>query len=131
MPKNTMWLIFVITGVCSCRNKTIHLFISNESTEDSVVQLELFINKQKKLDQAFRYTQVIPDYDNFEFTVPQTADSIVLDMKTNTGVVKSNVSVPANENYIFIAYSYKLATDSVIKPRDLITATYKKMPQIE
>lgn len=123
--------ILAIIGFYSCRDKAIHVFISNESTQDSLIQLELYINQQKKLNETFRYTSVIPDYESFEFTFSHSFDSIVLDAKTNTGVIMNNVKIPRNENYIFIAYSYKFVNDSIIKPRDLIVSSYKKMPQME
>ena len=131
MKNSTIALIFAAIGISSCSDQHIYVFVSNESSADSVVQLEVYLNKEKKLHQAFRYTNVIPDYDEFKFSVPRTSDSIVLDITSNTGVVKSNIRVPRNQKYIFVAYSYKAFGDSVIKPRDVIIASYKRMPQLE
>lgn len=129
MKLSILALIIAVLAISSCSERNIYVFVSNGSDEDTVVKLDLYVNKEKKLSQAFRYTSVIPHEEEFKFSIPRTSDSIVLDITSNTGVVKNNVKVPYNEKYIFIVYAYKTVADTVFKPRDVVIASYKKMPQ--
>lgn len=133
----------------SCKNDKVYFFISNSSKIDTTLQLELILNSQKVLSEEIKYTTVTPSYQEYEFSDIKVYDSIDLNIKTSTGIVK-NIKIPKNKKYIFITYSYDVindtagaykahtdtkhisGTDSIIRvPRDILVQGYAKKPLID
>ncbi|MFN3381411.1 MAG: hypothetical protein ACK41O_18270 [Runella zeae] len=107
--------LIVILESCQPKKGKITFYIENGSRVDSLINFKVSVNQNIRIDAAFKYSTITPNYDTFIIGEPMK-DSVLISVSTNTGANRQ-FKIKFDKNaYIFLAYVH----DSLITKSEVI-----------
>ena len=99
----------MILGDCQTKKDKITFYIENRSRVDSLINFKVYVSERIRIDTAFKYTTITPNYDTFVVEEP-IKDSILISASTNTGAYRQ-FKIKFDKNaYVFLTYVHDSVT---------------------
>lgn len=98
------FVFIILTLACQQKKARLIFYIENISPKDSLVEINVAVNKKMLLNEKFKYSNIAPNYDTFIYDHPIN-DNLTIKAISNTGAINTFNLKFEMDTYIFLDYT--------------------------